>query len=124
MERLNIKGKILTEIKVLIDRSCQRGNKTERDRELHQVLIKKHYNATDVKIDYHRKRVSMDIVMDDTTYNPKKVNVKLPLLHANLLFQNLREFLNSCLESDRNSLSFYAWLLRSYSGKDMPLTTV
>ncbi|TDQ32542.1 hypothetical protein [Zeaxanthinibacter enoshimensis] len=124
MERLNIKGKILTDTKALIDQSCKRGNATERDKCLHEVIIKKHYNATDVKIDYHRKRIAMDIVMDDGAYDPKEVNVKLPLLHANILFRNLREFLNSCIESDRNSLSFYAWLLRSHANKEVPLTMV
>jgi len=112
------------EIESLISRSCAKGKMTKRFQNLHEVIVKKHYNAAEVSIDYHRKRIEMDIVMDDTFYDPKTVNMNLPTLHANLLFKNLRDFLKSCLEKDKKSLAFYAGLLRSYTKKDITLTMV
>lgn len=124
MEKSNLKGRILAETEKLISQSCSTGVSTEKFQALHQLIVKKHYNAAEVSIDYHRKRIALDIVVDDNMYNPRGLNVNLPTLHVNLLFQNLREFLNSCLETDKKSLAFYAWLLRSYSNKDVPLMAV
>ncbi len=124
MERTSIKGRVLMETENLISRSCAKGKMTKRFQNLHQAIVKKHYNAADVSIDYHRKRIEMDIVMDDKFYDPRTVNLNVPTLHANLLFQNLKEFLKSCLDTDNKSLAFYAGLLRSYTRKDITLTTV
>ncbi|MBT8184953.1 MAG: hypothetical protein KJN76_08935 [Eudoraea sp.] len=124
MENTSIRGRVLMEIESLISRSCAKGKMTKRFQDLHQVIVKKHYNAADVSIDYHRKRIAMDIVMDDKLYDPKTVNLNVPTLHANLLFRNLKEFLKSCLDTDNNSLAFYAGLLRSYTKKDVTLTAV
>lgn len=122
MENSNLKGRILMEIESLISRSCPKRKIPKRFENLHVAILKKHYNATDVSIDYHRKRVEMDIVMDDKDYDPKKVNLHIPTLHANLLFKNLKDFLKSCIDKDNRSLAFYAGLLRSYEDKDVKLT--
>jgi hypothetical protein len=110
------------EIESLISRSCIPQKTPKSFQDLHVAIVKKCYNAADVSIDYHRKRVVMDIVMDDTSYDPEKPNVRLPLLRANLLFRNLSDFLKSCVQKDRNSLAFYARLMRSYetSGSALP----
>lgn len=124
MEKSSLRGRILMEIESLISRSCAKGKMTKKFQTLHEVIVKKHYNAADVTIDYHRKRIAMDIVMDDRCYDPKEVNLNVPTLHANLIFKNLKEFLKSCLETDNKSLAFYAGLLRSYTQKDVTLTAV
>ena len=124
MENSSIRGRVLMEIESLISRSCAKGKMTKRIQNLHQLIVKKHYNAADVSIDYHRKRIALDIVMDDALYDPKTVNLNVPTLHANLLFKNLKEFLNSCLDTDNKSLAFYAGILRSYTKKDVTLTAV
>lgn len=122
MENSNLNGRILMEIESLISRSCIPQKTPKSFQDLHVAILKKCYNAADVSIDYHRKRVVMDIVMDDTSYDPEKPNVRLPLLRANLLFRNLSDFLKSCVQKDRNSLAFYARLMRSYetSGTALP----
>lgn len=124
MENSSLNGRILMELENLISRSCanQKNQKTFQD--LHIAILKKCYNAAHVSIDYHRKRVVMDIVMDDACYDPKKVNITLPLLRANLLFNNIRDFLRSCVQKDRASLAFYARLLRSFKTKGATLTAV
>ncbi len=86
-------------------------------------LIKKHYNAAEVSIDYHRRRVEMDLVINDKDYDPKTVNLYIPTLHMNLWFRDLRDFLKSCIDSDPKSLAFYASLLRSIKAKDKQLIT-
>ncbi|WP_282159870.1 hypothetical protein [Ulvibacterium marinum] len=124
MENSSLKGMILTEVENLISRSCANQKVTDKFEKLHIALLKKYYNAADVSIDYHRKRVKMDIIMDDTSYDPKKVNLYLPTLHANLLFKNLKDFLRSCVDKDSKSLGFYAGLLRTFANKEVMLTPV
>lgn len=124
MENSSLKGMILTEVENLISRSCANQKVTDKFEKLHIALLKKYYNAADVSIDYHRKRVKMDIIMDDTSYDPKKVNLYLPTLHANLLFKNLKDFLRSCVDKDSKNLGFYAGLLRTFTNKEVILTPV
>jgi hypothetical protein len=123
MENSNLKGRILLEIENLIAQSCPKQKVTIDYESLHVAILQNHYNATEVSIDYHRKRVEMDIVMDDQNYDPKTINLYLPTLHANLWFRNLRDFLKSCIDYDNRSLAFYASLLRSYTNKNMPIMT-
>ena len=109
------------ELENLVSRSCNKGEVTEQSQQLHEMLLKKHYNAVGVQIDYHRRRVEMDIVMDDTAYDPKKVNTDMPTIHANFFFKNLKDFLLSGVNSDSKSLAFYCRLLRKMNKKDTPL---
>ena len=106
------------ELESLISRSCAKSKMTKNFQSLHRAVIKNHYNATDVSIDYHRKRIAMDIVMNEKDYDPQKINLKLPTLYTNLFFTNLCEFLKSCIDSDNRSLAFYAGLLKSYTKKE------
>jgi len=121
MENFNLKRRILLEIEGLISESCPEPKVPLKFEKLHVALLKKHYNAAEVSIDYHRRRVQMDIVMDDKAYNPKEVNTDLPTLRANLWFRNLCDFLKSCLDQDNRSLAFYASLLKSYQNSDRAL---
>ena len=122
MENSTLKLKIKSEIEKLISESCANPQSTKKFETLHVALLKKHYNAADVSIDYHRKRIVLDIVMDDTFYKPSKVNMTLPILHANLFFKNLKDFLKSCIVTDTESMGFYAGLLRTFTNKEVKLT--
>jgi hypothetical protein len=122
MENSTLRMRITMEIENLISKSCANKQATDKFKTLHIAILKKYYNAADVSIDYHRKRVKMDIVMDDDYYNPQKANTYIPTLPANLLFKNLNDFLNSCIERDTKSLGFYASLLRTFAKKDVTLT--
>lgn len=117
METLNVKSRILMEMEKLIARSSAKGKMTKKIQSFHEAIIKKHYNASDVVIDYHRHRVKMNIVMDENGYDPKTVNMNLVILPMNLFFKNLREFLKSCLEGDPKSIAFYAKLITDLSSK-------
>ena len=118
MENANVKKRIQGEMNKVISTSCSQRLTTQEFNNLHIALVKRYYNATDVNIDYHRKRVVMDIILDDTAYDPKTINVNLPTFKANILFKNLKDFLKSCIEKDDRSLAFYARLLASLKRND------
>ncbi|MCG2460852.1 hypothetical protein K8352_08835 [Flavobacteriaceae bacterium F89] len=122
MRNSNLKDEISMEIEDMISQSCTGQKINTRAKNLHIAILKKYYNATDVNIDYHRKRVELDIVMDDTVYDPKKVNLYIPTLHTNLLFKNLCDFLKSCIDRDNKSLAFYSKLLRTFKKKESVYT--
>ena len=122
MENSVVKKRILAELEGLISRSCKRGSKTHKFRKLHQLILKKHYNAAEVAIDYHRHRVTLDVVINDAEYDPMSMNTNLSTFRANLLFGNLKDFLKSCVETDSRSLAFYVWLLRTYDHREVPLS--
>lgn len=114
MENSNLRRRVLMEIENLVVCSCPKQKVPQKFKNLHVAIVKNHYNATDVLFDYHRKRVELDIVMDDRDYNPERINLSVPTLHANLWFRNLCEFLKTCIDNDSKSVAFYAGLLRSY----------
>jgi hypothetical protein len=118
MENSRLGGKILREVEGLISKSIPAQNAPVELKSLHETLIMKHYNATDVTIDYHRRRIKMNIVIDDSAYDPHKVNTELPTLPTNLWYRNLYEFLVSCVDSDQRSIAFYAQLIRGFKVKD------
>lgn len=117
MEKSRLKGKIVLELDKLISLSCKSPSSLKQYEQLHVALLKKYYNAADVHIDYHRHRVQMDIVTDDSFYKPNKVNTHLPILYTNLLFDNLRSFLTSCIDRDEKSIGFYSQLLTRFTDK-------
>ncbi len=119
MKKSRLKGKILLELDKLISLSCKSPESLKKYEELHIALLKKYYNAAAVHIDYHRHRIKMDIVTDDSFYDPKKVNTNLPILYTNLLFDNLRNFLSSCIDRDDKSIGFYSQLLSSFTDKKL-----
>ena len=123
MENSKLRGRVLIEIENLVIRSCPEQKIPQEFENLHVAILKNHYNAADVVFDYHRRRVEMAIVMDDSAYDPGKANIFLPTLHVNLWFRNLCDFLKSCIDSDSKSVAFYAGLLKSYRNNDIPIVT-
>ena len=121
MRKLSLRTKILKEIENLVTGSSKAKVRRKYER-LHVAILKNHYNAASVSIDYHRKRVEMDIVVDDNAYDPKKINTQIPILHANLLFSNLNDFLKSCIDNDSKSLAIYSRLLKSFNNKESKYT--
>ncbi|MEO1011345.1 MAG: hypothetical protein AAFX53_08575 [Bacteroidota bacterium] len=123
MENSNLKRRILKEMEKLISQSCLEKNKVGNFEKLHVALLKNHYNAADVSIDYHRRRIKMNIVMDDSCYDPKRINLNIPTLHANIFFRNLKEFLKSCLDRDIKNIGFYASLIQAFAKNEVTLNT-
>ncbi len=116
--------KILMEMENLITKSSTNKNITSRCQDFHKSILRKHYNAADVEIDYHRHRIKMDVVLDDKEYDPKKVNLVVSTIPVNLFYGQLTSFLKGCLSKDVKSLAFYARLLKQYSNKDVAFMAI
>lgn len=108
----------MAEMERLIARSTAKGKMTKKIEFFHESIIKMHYNASDISIDYHRHRIKMNLVMDDTSYDPKTVNTNMVVLPMNLFFKNLKDFLKSCLGRDAKSIAFYAKLIKDVTNKE------
>lgn len=113
--------RILMEMENLITKSSTSKNITSRFQDLHKSILRKHYNAADVEIDYHKHRIKMDVVLNDQEYNPKTINMVIPTMPVNLFYKDLCSFLKSCLQKDVKSLAFYAALLRQHTDRDIAL---
>ncbi|TLP76987.1 hypothetical protein [Maribacter sp. ACAM166] len=114
MEKEKLRERVLVELEKLISLSCRNPSGSKKYEQLHIALLKKYYNATSVTIDYHRHRIKMEVIQDDSLYDPKIVNTYLPTIYTNLLFKSLRKFLTTCVEKDNKSVGFYSQLLKSY----------
>jgi hypothetical protein len=115
MEDTKIGTKLFSQLEDAITRSCKSSKTIKKFEPLHQALLKKYYNATDVSIDYHRHRIKMNIVMDDSLYSSGTVNTHLPLLPTNISYDNLMLFLISRIEMDKKNLGFYAQVLKAFN---------
>lgn len=114
MEKSELRDTIMLELKKRITESCVPEYMNKVYREFHQLLIRNYYKAVDAKIDYHRKRVHMNLLLDDKDYKPGKANTYLPLMPSNFYYKDLKEFLLSCLSDDHRSLAFYRGLLKPF----------
>ena len=123
MEKSKLRERVLVELEKLISLSCRNPTGSQNYQQLHIALLKKYYNATNVSIDYHRHRIQMEVILDDSVYDPKTVNTYLPTIYTNLLFKSLNNFLSSCIEKDNKSVGFYSQLLKSFgkSRKELKL---
>lgn len=98
---------IISEMVYLIDYSCNSESvHTERFKTLHQAIIKKYFgtSVSDVYLDSFNKTVTLTFESDEG--KPSAINYE---------FENLEDFLNSCLENDKRSLSFYQHTLTFYN---------
>ncbi|MEM1336998.1 MAG: hypothetical protein AAF717_05165 [Bacteroidota bacterium] len=117
MENSGLRTRILKEMEKVIATSSAGRKITKKVEAFHEAIIKKHYNASDIAIDYHRHRIKMNIIVNEEGYNPNAVNLNLEVIPTNLFFKNLNDFLSSCLESDNKSVAFYARLLQDLTNK-------
>lgn len=108
----------------LIYRSGIEKNRPDFNEELHKSLVARYYNAENVAFDYHRKRVWMDVTQGGPGMEDNPGNVQESILRINLRYDDLAEFLKSCLSRDSESLAFYIRILRSYPQNELPLIAV
>ncbi|WP_350288030.1 hypothetical protein [uncultured Croceitalea sp.] len=74
---------------------------------LHINLIKWCYNSSDVLIDYDKKRIFMNIILDNTDKRNQKCKTAKAVMPTNLRYDNLTSFLKSCILEDDASIEFY-----------------
>lgn len=121
MKNSKLKGRILLEMENLIEKSCPKKIITLDFEKLHIAILKNHYDATEVSIDYHRRRITMAILIDGFKYDHNKVNLFLPTMYANFSFRNLCDFLKNCIDYDHKSLAYYAAIIASLKKEETVL---
>ncbi|QXP51373.1 hypothetical protein H0I25_00480 [Cellulophaga sp. HaHa_2_95] len=124
MVNSSLKMRIISELESLISQSCPNQKIQIKQKNLHISLLKKYYNASDVSIDYFRRRITLNVIIDDTVYNPSIINTYLPTFRADIHFISLKYFLKERIEQDARSLAFYASLLRTYTKEERELLVV
>jgi sensor domain CHASE-containing protein len=95
---------IIDEVKNLVSFSITNpevGNAKFED--LHRSIIKRYFDARDIKIDYKAQTIDLKLPMSNNKY-------------TKITFEclDLGSFLQSCIKSDEGSLSFYQNLLAHY----------
>lgn len=71
---------------------------------LHRGIIKMYFGARDVDIDYKTSLIKAEIPKSDLQYTL-----------VSFEFEDLDEFLSSCIENDKRSLNFYQSVLKYYN---------
>lgn len=115
MKNLSPNQTIAIKLSELVSHSCTKPEVTETDRYLHRELLKSHFKASDVFIDYDRKRVILDIQVEEASpYNPKIINLFTPVVHTNLPYTELHHFLHECIEVNNSNADFYSTLVQEF----------
>lgn len=96
---------IIDEVKNLISYSISNKDADHKKFEsLHRAIIKKYFDAKDIKINYMAQTIDLQLPMSNTNYTA-------------ITFEclDLNNFLQSCIKSDEQSVFFYQNLLTHYN---------
>lgn len=96
---------ILDEVKNLISYSISNKQEdTEKFESLHRTVVKKYFEAKDIKINYLAQTIDLKLPISNNNYTA-------------ITFEclDLNNFLQSCLKKDEQSLFFYQNLLTHYN---------
>lgn len=107
-------SELIEEFKNFIHTSCT-DCEDELDKycSLHKGIIKMYFSARRVEIDYKHQSIKAEIPMSDYEYTT-----------VNFEYQDLDQFLTSCLKKDKRSLNFYRNSLKYYNYSSELLTQV
>ncbi len=118
-----LKNDIRNDLRILIELSCVSSAKKELFEQFHKMLIAISYEATDVYIDYRRKRIYMNVVAEDVKGDfLKRLDNFVPTrVCVNLTYENLSEFLKEGVK-DKNVIprQYYSLLKTQFiNGKSL-----
>ncbi len=109
------KNIILADLKLFIDVSCEDCERQHLFNDFHNMLIRMHFKATKVLIDYKAKIVYMDILAEHEFYDAEVNNEFAATMSTQLEFEEFRTFLNSCIIKDAEILiQYYPFLRMSF----------
>lgn len=95
---------IIDEVKNLISFSITNPEvENAKFEDLHRSIIKRYFDARDIKIDYKAQTIDLKLPMSNSKYT-----------HITFECLDLSGFLQSCIRSDEESLYFYQNLLAHY----------
>lgn len=119
MVRIDIRN----DIKLLIELSCVSLENKELFESFHKMLIAISYEATDVCIDYRRKRIYMNVVAEDRKGDfLNRLDNSVPTtICLNLTYDNLGSFLKDSIKDKNSFLRQYYPLLKEqfFKGKSL-----
>lgn len=103
---------ILQEMRHLLRFSCNDVSINEHHYEsLHIAILKRHFNAEDVKIDHVHKTIHLHICLDGgTDFFGRK-----SLVDVEMKYSDINEFLQDCLEESERNIIFYKNILNFYN---------
>lgn len=95
-----LKKDIRNDLKLLIELSCISSEKTELFEQFHKMLIAISYSATDVQVDYIRKRIYMNVVSEDVKgdFLIRIDNLVPTRISLNLSYEDLGKFLKASIK--------------------------
>lgn len=109
------KNNVVEDLKLLIDISCVDGEDITMFELFHKMLIRISYKAANISIDYHRKRVYMNVVSEDKYYDLETLNHPFAsTMSVNLVYKDLNDFLKTCIVEDEDSLNYYPTLISRF----------
>lgn len=112
---------VVKDLELLIDISCVEGEDVTMFELFHKMLIRISYKAADISIDYNRNRVYMNVIAEDKYYDLETLNHPFaPTMSVNLVYEDLKTFLKSCILEDEDSLNHYYPILISRFFKRTP----
>lgn len=99
----------ICDLNMLIDISCLNSDNVKLFKNFHNLLISLAYKATDVEIQYKRKRIYMNVLFEDIKgdYLIKYDDLMLSSMSTNLYYNHLKHFLKSCIKNEKNMIIHY-----------------
>lgn len=103
MHNITPPEQIIDEVKNLISYSISSRDIDSTFKTMHRAIIKKYFEAKDVKINYQEHTVDMKIPVGKRQYSSITFEC-----------QDIERFIKSCLKKDEKSCEFYQNLLSHY----------
>jgi hypothetical protein len=90
------------DLKLLIDISCMDLTKMSVFENFHKKIIALTYQATDIEIDYARKRIYLNVIGEEKSgdYLEKFDDYSVYRMATNLSYTNFSDFLKVCITDD------------------------
>ena len=109
------KNPLINDIGLLIELSCEDSSQLNLFELFHKMLIRMSYKAVDVTIDYDRKRIYMNVLAEDESYDAVLVNTFAETMSVNLAYTDLNTFLKPCVLEEGDILKqYYPFLTSSF----------
>lgn len=111
MMKINIE-EIIDDLNILIDISCLEKANVKLFKEFHNSLISLAYKATDVEIEYGRKRIYMNVLLEEVKgdYLIRYDDSTLRGMSTNLYYSQLKHFLKLCVKDEAYVVENYTTL--------------
>lgn len=100
------------DLKLLIDISCMDMTKMSFFDTFHKMIIGHTYKATDIDIDFGRKRIHLNVMNEEKKgdYLEKFDDLTIYRMSTNLRYDNFSDFLKGCISDNKGILKNYLTL--------------